>query len=86
MLLEAGAGTRLLLERVSAHDLDGVVLQVTTAHGETYGDALELVFGKLPPGLLRVVAVELDADTQLAESGGDAIYLFTDRGQLLGLR
>ena len=84
VFLESGAGARLLLERVAAHDLDGVVLQVATAHGQTYGDALELVFGKLPSGLLRVVVVKLDADAQLAKSGGDAVYLFTDRGQLLG--
>ena len=77
--------TRLLLERITAHHLDGAVLQVAGTQHKAYGNSLQLVVGKLKAGTLVVRVVELDADACLTQCFDDGRNSLVDLLQLLGL-
>ena len=83
ILLDAVARAGFLLQRVAAHHLDGVVLQVTATHDETYGHTLHLVVRKLEARTLVVGIVIFHADAQLFEAADDAGHLFVNLVQLL---
>ena len=50
------------LQCITTHHFDRIVFQVASAHSQTYGNAFQFVFGKLPSRLLVVGIVEFDRD------------------------
>ena len=72
-----------LFQRIAAHYLYGVVLQVASAHCQTHGHALEFVVGKLETGAFVVAVVVLHADAELSEPVDDGLQLRRNGCQLL---
>ena len=77
--------TCILFERVTAHHLDGAVLQVACAEHQTNGNTLQLVVGKLESGTLVVRVVELDTDALLSQLLHDGFHLLVHQFHLFGL-
>ncbi len=75
----------LLLQRVAAHDLYGVILEVATAHDKAHWHALQLIIGKLEARTLIVGIVILNADTQGAQLVDGWLQLGRDSRELLGI-
>ena len=66
----------LLLESIATHDLDSVLLEVATAHNETYRHTLQLVVGELEARTLVICVVVLHADAccaQLADNRSELL-------------
>ena len=72
----------LLLQGVTTHHLDSVVLQVTTTHSETYWHTLQLVVSKLKARTLVVGIVILNSDSQRTELINHWLQLVGERLQL----
>ena len=73
----------LLLQRVAAHQLHGVVLEVAATHDEAHRHTTQLVVGKLEAGALVVGVVILHGDAHLAELVDDGLHLGRDGVELL---
>ena len=55
---------RLFLHRVAAGNLDGVVLEVASAHREAHGHTLQLIVGELIARRVFLARVEFHADAE----------------------
>ena len=73
----------LLLQGITAHDFDGVVLQVTATHSQTNRNTLQLIVSELEARTLGRVVIILHGDAQLAELVDDRLQLSSNLSQLL---
>jgi len=73
----------LLLQGITTHNLDGVVLQVTTTHSETYRNTLQLIVSELEARTLCRVVIILHGDAQLAELVDDNDTIMMNAGTTL---
>ena len=73
----------LLLQCITTHHLDSVVLQVTTTHSEAYWHTLQLVVSELKARTLVVGIVILNCDTQRTELVNHWLQLVSEFLQLL---
>ena len=73
----------LLLQGITTHNLDGVVLQVTATHSQTYRNTLQLIVSELEARTLCRVVIILHGDAQLAELVDDRLQLSSNLRQLL---
>ena len=85
ILLDALERCAVLLERVTAHDLDGALLNVARTQNQTHRHSLELVVGKLEAWTLVVGIVILDRHAQRAQPLDDGRYNLVDACQLISV-
>ena len=76
------ASDGFFFQRIAAHYFDRVVFQIASTHCQTYRNAFQFVFSKLPSRFLVICIVVFNGDTHLFQFGYDTVYLFADLCQL----
>ena len=82
-LYDAVEANVLLLQCITTHDFDGVVLQVTSTHSQTDRNTLQLVVSKLEARTLSCIVIIFHSDAELTELVDDWLQLGCNLSQLL---
>ena len=83
IFLDAITTTGFLLQSITAHHLDGIILKVTTTHHQANRYTLHLVVGKLEARTLVVSIVVLHTDTHATQLVHNAFNLSINLLQLV---